>query len=70
MTYTDLFSNQLPIYVSEKTGLKFYCRPNTSDLKTVKEVVDGGAYQKRYFQIESANIGWTLDRDWETYIGS
>lgn len=52
MNYTDLFSNELPIYVSEKTGLKFYYRPNTSDIKTIMEVVERGVYEKKYFKIE------------------
>lgn len=53
MNYNDLFSNELPIYVSEKTGLKFYYRPNTSDIKTIMEVVERDVYQKKYFQIEN-----------------
>lgn len=53
MIYKDLFSNTLPIYVSKKTGLKFYYRPNTSDIKTIKEVVEGGCYEKTYFKIEN-----------------
>jgi FkbM family methyltransferase len=52
MNYTNLFSNELPIYVSEKTGLKFYYRPNTSDIKTIMEVIERGVYEKKYFQIE------------------
>lgn len=52
MNYTSLFSNELPVYVSEKTGLKFYYRPNTSDIKTIKEVVERGAYERSYFKIE------------------
>lgn len=52
MIYKDLFSNELPIYVSKKTGLKFYYRPNTSDIKTIKEVVERNCYEKKYFQIE------------------
>lgn len=52
MNYSNLFSNELPIYVSEKTGLKFYYRPNTSDIKTIMEVVERDVYQKKYFQIE------------------
>lgn len=51
MNYNNLFSNELPIYVSEKTGLKFYYRPNTSDIKTIMEVVERDVYQKKYFQI-------------------
>lgn len=43
--------SDLEIYKSERTGLSFYTRVGTSDLKTIKEVVDGNAYQKRYFQI-------------------
>jgi len=53
MNYNNLFSNELPIYVSEKTGLKFYYRPNTSDIKTIMEVVDRDVYQKKYFKIEA-----------------
>lgn len=53
MNYSNLFSNELPIYVSEKTGLKFYYRPNTSDIKTIMEVVERDVYQKKCFQIES-----------------
>lgn len=53
MNYNNLFSNELPIYVSEKTGLKFYYRPNTSDIKTIMEVVERDVYQKKYFQIEA-----------------
>lgn len=53
MNYANLFSNELPIYVSEKTGLKFYYRPNTSDIKTILEVVERGVYEKKYFKIES-----------------
>lgn len=53
MNYNDLFSNELPIYVSEKTGLKFYYRPNTSDIKTIMEVVERDVYQKKYFKIEN-----------------
>jgi len=53
MIYKDLFSNDLPIYESKKTGLKFYYRPNTSDIKTIMEVVENGCYEKRYFKIES-----------------
>lgn len=53
MNYSNLFSDELPIYVSEKTGLKFYCRPNTSDIKTIMEVVERDVYQKKYFQIEA-----------------
>ena len=53
MNYNNLFSNELPIYVSEKTGLKFYYRPNTSDIKTIMEVVERNVYQKKYFQIEA-----------------
>lgn len=52
MNYNNLFSNELPIYVSEKTGLKFYYRPNTSDIKSIMEVVERDVYQKKYFQIE------------------
>ena len=52
MNYKDLFSDELPIYVSEKTGLKFYYRPNTSDLKTIKEVVERNCYEKTYFKIQ------------------
>jgi FkbM family methyltransferase len=52
MNYKNLFSNELPIYVSEKTGLKFYYRPNTSDIKTIMEVVERGVYEKKYFKIE------------------
>jgi FkbM family methyltransferase len=52
MNYTDLFSNVLPIYVSKKTGLKFYYRPNTSDIKTIIEVVERGVYEKKYFKIQ------------------
>jgi len=57
MNYNNLFSNELPIYVSEKTGLKFYYRPNTSDIKTIIEVVERDVYQKKYFQIK-ANEHW------------
>lgn len=53
MNYNNLFSNELPIYVSEKTGLKFYYRPNTSDIKTIMEVVERGVYEKKYFQIQA-----------------
>jgi FkbM family methyltransferase len=53
MNYSNLFSNELPIYVSEKTGLKFYYRPNTSDIKTIMEVIERDVYQKKYFQIEA-----------------
>jgi len=53
MNYNNLFSNELPIYVSEKTGLKFYYRPNTSDIKTIMEVVDRDVYQKKYFKREA-----------------
>jgi FkbM family methyltransferase len=53
MNYTNLFSNELPIYVSEKTGLKFYYRPNTSDIKTIMEVVERDVYQKKYFKIKA-----------------
>lgn len=53
MNYNNLFSNELPIYVSEKTGLKFYYRPNTSDIKTIMEVVERGVYEKTYFKILS-----------------
>jgi FkbM family methyltransferase len=52
MNYTNLFSNKLPIYVSEKTGLKFYYRPSTSDIKTIMEVVERCVYEKKYFQIQ------------------
>jgi len=52
MNYTNLFLNELPIYVSEKTGLKFYYRPNTSDIKTIMEVVERGVYEKKYFRIK------------------
>jgi FkbM family methyltransferase len=52
MIYKDLFSNDLPIYESKKTGLKFYYRPNTSDIKTIMEVVEKGCYEKTYFKIE------------------
>jgi FkbM family methyltransferase len=52
MNYINLFSNELPIYVSEKTGLRFYYRPNTSDIKTIMEVVERGVYEKKYFQIQ------------------
>lgn len=53
MNYKNLFSDELPIYVSEKTGLKFYYRPNTSDIKTIKEVVERNCYEKTYFKIEN-----------------
>ncbi len=53
MNYNNLFSNELPIYLSKKTGLKFYYRPNTSDIKTIMEVVERNVYQKKYFQIEA-----------------
>lgn len=53
MNYNNLFSNKLPVYVSEKTGLKFYYRPDTSDIKTIMEVVERDVYQKKYFQIEA-----------------
>lgn len=53
MNYTNLFSSELPIYFSEKTGLKFYYRPNTSDIKTIMEVVERGVYEKKYFQIQA-----------------
>lgn len=49
--YENLFSNELPIYVSKKTGLKFHYRPNTSDIKTIMEVVEHGVYEKKYFKI-------------------
>lgn len=52
MNYKNLFSSELPIYVSEKTGLKFYYRPNTSDIKTIMEVVERNVYEKKYFKIE------------------
>ncbi len=55
MSYENLFSKELPIYVSEKTGLKFYYRPNTSDIKTIMEVVERGVYEKKYFKIESGD---------------
>ena len=54
MNYNNLFSNELPIYVSEKTGLKFYYRPNTSDIKTIMEVVERDVYQKKYFQVKAS----------------
>jgi len=50
--YQNLFSEDLPIYISEKTGLKFYYRPNTSDIKTIMEVIERDVYQKKYFQIK------------------
>lgn len=50
----DLFGNDYPIYKCERTGLEFFVRPETSDLKTIKEVVTGNAYQKKYFNIEES----------------
>lgn len=35
----------------ERDGLKFMCRPGASDEKTVKEVVEKGAYERRDFKI-------------------
>lgn len=52
MSYKNLFSDDLPIYVSEKTGLKFYYRPDTSDIKTIMEVVERGVYENKVFKIE------------------
>jgi len=57
MTYKDLFSTSLPTYKSERTDLKFYYRPNTSDIKTIMEVVERNVYQKKYFKIDS-NEHW------------
>jgi FkbM family methyltransferase len=38
--------------ILEARGLKFMCRPETSDEKTFREVIEKKAYEKRDFQIE------------------
>lgn len=52
MIYNTLFDNKLPVYTDKKTGLMFYYRPDTSDIKTIKEVVERGCYEKKYFKIQ------------------
>lgn len=40
----------------EIKGLKFYCRPETSDQKTIEEVVGKDVYQKKGVQIAEGDI--------------